>query len=275
MSILTNSKLLKKNRLDRWTLLNCTKIKEEHSFFLFKNYFIVNVLNKLFLKNNLFLLNCQLFQTSSLIHFYLSYINLKTKKSKNNSNIEISLFLRKIFKILNSYTNNKLSFYIILQNVQKYLIQLKRFLSFSSIKKSVFSKIKKYQMKYKFLKNLLQIFFFVMIKSNSAQLLSNYFSYICKIKIHKKDHLNFFKLFKIIIQKIIKSKISTVLGIKILLSGRINGLSRSRTKLFQYGNIPTNTFSCKIDYACKTSFSVNGTLGVKVWILNKNNNNKK
>ena len=269
MNIFKNLNLLKKKTLNKWTLIYCTKKNEEFTFFFFKEYLIVNVLNKLFLKNNLVLLNCQLFNSNSLIHVYISYINFKTKKVKTSSEQKISLFLRKIIKILNNYTNDKLNFYFILQNIQKYLIQLNIFLSYCSIKNFIFSKLKKYQIKYKFLKNLLQIFFFVITKLNSSQLLSNYISYICKIKFFKKDHLKFFKLFKIIISKIIKSKISIVSGIKIVLSGRINGLSRSRIKSFQYGNMPINTFNVHINHSFKTSYTVNGTLGVKVWILYK------
>ena len=221
------------------------------------------------MKNNLFLLGYQLFYTNSLIHIYLSYINIKTKKSKKDSKKKISLFLRKIIKILNNYTHNKLNFYFVLQNVQKYQVHLKFFSNYCYTKKSIFTKLKKYSMRYKFLKNLLQIFFLVFTKLNSAQLLANYIGYICSIKTFKKDHLKFFKLFKIIAQKIIKSKISIVSGIKIILNGRVNGLSRSRIKSYQYGNMPINTFNVNINKSFKVSFSANGTLGIKVWILYK------
>ena len=241
-------------------------------FFFIKNYVIFNVLKTILAKYKLLTLNCKLYKTNSLIHIYLSYINIRKKKTKDlsdRSKIETSLFINKIINTLNEYTKNKLNFYIIVQNVKKYLIQLKLFSTYNWIKKRVQAKLKKYANKYKILNTLLQIFFIVITKSNSAQLLSSYISYIFRFKAYKKDHLKLFKLFKTIIQLIIYSKISIISGIKIILSGRINGFARSRTRYFQQGHMPLNTFNVNIDYASNTAYSINGTLGVKVWIFEK------
>ena len=59
---------------------------------------------------------------------------------------------------------------------------------------------------------------------------------------------------------------SRVLGIKIIVSGRLNGAEISRSEQFLRGTVPLHTFRAPIDYAIKTAFTTYGTVGVKVWI---------
>ena len=60
-------------------------------------------------------------------------------------------------------------------------------------------------------------------------------------------------------------------GIKIKIKGRFNGAPRARHKIIQIGTgIPALTISSKIDYGEITSYTANGTFGVKVWIHEKN-----
>jgi len=269
MSRKINSNLLKKNKLNQWSYNYRITTKEEISFFLISNYVINNVLQTLFIKHQLMLVSCKFYQTNSLIHIYIAYLNIKTKSKKTRTKIETSLFINKIVNLLNNYTKNKLNFYIIIKNIHKYFIQLKLFYRYNLIKKRIYAKIKKYGNKYNILETLLQIFFVIITKSNSAKLLANYISHILKFKMYKKDHLKLLKLFKTIIQLILKTKISIVAGIKIILSGRLNGFSRSRTRYLQFGMMPLNTFNVNINYASRTAYTINGTLGVKVWIFEK------
>lgn len=55
-------------------------------------------------------------------------------------------------------------------------------------------------------------------------------------------------------------------GIKIMLSGRINGAEIGRREKFKLGRIPTQTLRANIDYAEKPAFTRSGYVGVKVWI---------
>jgi len=272
MSRKINSNLLKKNKIENWPYVNISKTNEEIPFYLYRNSVILNVLKKLFAKSKIFILNCKIYQTNSLLHIFLSYINGRTKNSKqlhNQNRVEDSLFVNKLIKSLDNYTKNKLNFYIIVQNIQKYIIQLKQFNNYTLLKKKLYLKFKKYENKYAFLKTLLQIFFIIVTKPNSAQLLADYIGFIYKLKIYRKDHLRLFKLFKTITKTLLASKISIISGIKIIIGGRINGFARSRSRFFQHGGMPLNTFDVKIDYAYNTSFTVNGTLGIKVWIFEK------
>ncbi len=55
-------------------------------------------------------------------------------------------------------------------------------------------------------------------------------------------------------------------GIKVALSGRINGAEIGRSEKYMEGTIPLQTIRAKIDYADVPSLTRSGYVGVKVWI---------
>lgn len=55
-------------------------------------------------------------------------------------------------------------------------------------------------------------------------------------------------------------------GVKILISGRLNGVEIARSEYFRDGNIPLQTFRSEIDYAHFPAKTTYGIIGVKVWI---------
>jgi len=55
-------------------------------------------------------------------------------------------------------------------------------------------------------------------------------------------------------------------GIKIRVSGRLNGAEIARAEYVHDGSVPLQTLRAWIDYGIATSFTTYGTIGVKVWI---------
>ena len=55
-------------------------------------------------------------------------------------------------------------------------------------------------------------------------------------------------------------------GIKIKLSGRLNGAEIARSEEFKQGRVPLHTFRMDIDYANVFAQTVYGKIGIKVWI---------
>ena len=55
-------------------------------------------------------------------------------------------------------------------------------------------------------------------------------------------------------------------GIKVSCAGRLGGAEIARTEWYREGSVPLQTIDADIDYACATSFTIYGTVGVKVWI---------
>lgn len=56
-------------------------------------------------------------------------------------------------------------------------------------------------------------------------------------------------------------------GIKIQVSGRLNGAEMSRSEMFKDGRTPLHTFRADIDYHQAEAHTTYGRIGVKVWIM--------
>ena len=56
-------------------------------------------------------------------------------------------------------------------------------------------------------------------------------------------------------------------GIKVMVSGRLNGAEMARSESFKEGRIPLSTFRADIDYHISEALTQYGKLGVKVWIM--------
>lgn len=55
-------------------------------------------------------------------------------------------------------------------------------------------------------------------------------------------------------------------GIKVIVSGRLNGAEIARSEVFSSGKIPLHTLRADIDYSRGAAFTIYGKIGVKVWI---------
>ena len=55
-------------------------------------------------------------------------------------------------------------------------------------------------------------------------------------------------------------------GIKILVSGRLNGAEMARSEMYKDGRTPLHTLRADIDYALGEALTKTGLIGVKVWI---------
>jgi small subunit ribosomal protein S3 len=56
-------------------------------------------------------------------------------------------------------------------------------------------------------------------------------------------------------------------GIKIQVSGRLNGAEIARSEWIREGRVPLQTLRANIDYATKEANTIYGILGIKVWLF--------
>ena len=56
-------------------------------------------------------------------------------------------------------------------------------------------------------------------------------------------------------------------GIKVQISGRLNGAEMARSESYKEGRIPLSTFRADIDYSLEEAHTTYGRIGVKVWIM--------
>ena len=65
-----------------------------------------------------------------------------------------------------------------------------------------------------------------------------------------------------------KAAKSGVKGIRIVVSGRVDGAERARSEELREGTIPLHTIKNDIDYATAIANTIYGVVGVKIWINN-------
>ncbi|MBD2576193.1 30S ribosomal protein S3 [Oscillatoria sp. FACHB-1406] len=66
------------------------------------------------------------------------------------------------------------------------------------------------------------------------------------------------------IQRALKAEVQ---GIKVQVSGRLNGAEIARTESTLEGSVPLHTLRADIDYAYRTALTIYGILGIKVWVF--------
>ena len=76
---------------------------------------------------------------------------------------------------------------------------------------------------------------------------------------------------KIAYRRAIKTAIASAMrmgaeGIKIQISGRLNGAEMARSEMYKEGRTPLHTFRADIDYCQAEALTKVGILGIKVWI---------
>lgn len=72
---------------------------------------------------------------------------------------------------------------------------------------------------------------------------------------------------RVVRQAIQRAQRADVQGIKIQVSGRLNGAEIARTEWTREGRVPLHTLRANIDYAYRTAQTIYGILGVKVWVF--------
>lgn len=70
---------------------------------------------------------------------------------------------------------------------------------------------------------------------------------------------------KVMKQELRRAMRGGVEGIKIQISGRLNGADMARTEKYMEGRVPLHTLRAKIDYGFKEALTTYGKIGVKVW----------
>ena len=61
-------------------------------------------------------------------------------------------------------------------------------------------------------------------------------------------------------------------GIRVCVSGRLNGIDIARKETYREGRVPLHTLRANIDYALTESHTTYGIIGVKVWIYTGEDN---
>lgn len=222
--------------------------KKNYSFFFYFNFIIRIYLKKLFNQKSIILSDIIIKKRLNTFLIYI-YIN-KNKKLKINKN--------KIEKNINNYllvNNFSLSSKIFLIN-----------LNIKFFKKShEFYKIFKFYKNQKKIYNLLFVISIALYSKNPKFLNLFLIKNLEKIKNHT--------LYLRTVNNILKNffiKYKNLLGYKIQLKGRVNGVKRARKIAIQSGQIPLTTLNLKIQLDSNKILTRYGICSLKTWLFFSN-----
>ena len=217
------------------------------------------------LDNNLVKINLFLYYKNFKISFYkIKFFSLKAISSFNlESKKRGLLFL--LTNYINSYNYNN----YVLRFVNLNTLLNKKDLSF------LFNKLKN-SIKGIFLRRFNLFIDFLKL---TVLYLNNYIDLGCYVKIwssifkflSKRVHTRFILFVKNVFIYVLNlcslfDKQSSILGIKFIISGRLQGKERSSSKLIKIGKVPTQSIRKDIDFAFYPSYTLYGAFGLKFWV---------
>nr|YP_010455860.1 ribosomal protein S3 [Tetraselmis marina]UUA64536.1 ribosomal protein S3 [Tetraselmis marina] len=84
-----------------------------------------------------------------------------------------------------------------------------------------------------------------------------------------EQRIPFRRAMRQVVQQAQKQKVQ---GIKIQISGRLNGAEIARSEWVREGRVPLQTLRANIDYSYTTAKTIYGLLGIKIWVFHDNEN---
>lgn len=79
---------------------------------------------------------------------------------------------------------------------------------------------------------------------------------------------------RVVKQTIKKVQRTTIQGIKVQVSGRLNGAEIARSEWKRNGRVPLHTLDASIDYISYSAQTIYGVIGIKVWLFHEMKQNK-
>lgn len=87
------------------------------------------------------------------------------------------------------------------------------------------------------------------------------------IALQLEKRVSYKRAAKMALQKVMKSGAK---GVKIMISGRLNGAEIANSEFYHEGSLPLHTLRADIDYGTAEAHTTFGVVGVKVWVYNGN-----
>jgi hypothetical protein len=232
------------------------------SLFLKKSILVIKE-NLNFSNNTLYLILDLFFETKKLKSYkkQTSSCNSKKRSFKESTlNSIVNLLVKKIrvnnlflkFKVVNNFIDKDFMLFIF-ASLKKYisLIFLRRFNLYI---------------------DLIKLTSLYLKKKVTVDIYLNLITVVFK-NLGKRSHSSFFLFFKELFNILVFSKKSlSLLGIKLVINGRLKGKPRSSTVFINAGCTPSQTLSANIDYAKAHTYTKKfGVLGFKLWINRQKN----
>lgn len=171
------------------------------------------------------------------------------------------MFLENFFSVLTKFIPRKYKILLTLerQNTQIFVINN---LNVIVQRKQKLLSLRKYKQNI-FFKYGVNVFFTSLKNKNPSKLIAQFIAIQIKVLKHHHFFIRFLKNALVILKSNIF--LSTVRGIKIQIKGRFNSRPRAQSQLIQIAKKPpVLTKNLNINYFEQTSFTLNGTFGIKI-----------
>lgn len=187
--------------------------------------------------------------------YKISWLNIQ---SLDNNKTKLYSFSTKLLEGIKLFLKNK---YNIILTVQKLKLA-----SESDLKtKNIGLKLRRFQ-RASFFKQGVSIIFAFISHANSEKLL---LKFIAKELAATKRHKFFLNFLKESLNLMVNQSFSKISGIKLIVTGRLNGVMRANSYVIKINSVPLITLCPNRVYSETTAYTKNGTLGVKLWVLKK------
>lgn len=197
------------------------------------------------------------------VSYYKLSITARDQKIKTLKNLKTSLFWNRIAKTIQLFVGNSTD--IILHFRQLSVVTNRKFTN-KQVKmlKKIVGQLRKYR-KSSFFREGINLIFTFLITNQSSNILATFIA----TELRKQKRHNFFLSFiKTTLKLLNQNRFTTPKRIMIKIKGRFNGAPRAKHRVINIGeNMPNLSIQANIENSETTSFTQNGTFGVKVWTL--------
>ena len=270
-----NPNLLQLTKNNNWKSKYFEKISSECSIYSQRDKEIRNFVVRFFKISQLILHNCRLYFFNKSLHIFISYhsnLNSFSHKIKKNAldrfklkcyNLKKQIFFQKLFESLTSFTKKKINFFLVLKELKFNIKQIILNAKIKTLIKKNIASLRKYQTS-KFFKQGINILFNCASNRKSSNLLAKFIAVQLK---NLKRHNFFIRFIQNTLKSFKNNQFFKFKGIKIEIKGRLNRRPRARNKIIKISNsVSVLTIDSIIDYSEEIAFTLNGTIGIKVWI---------
>lgn len=199
----------------------------------------------------------------NLLNYYKTLLSIQNHKNVNT--IENNFFFKQLLDSIFLFTGKKFNINLTIKQLNNNLKYNMTKQDLKVLKKNL-TQLRKYKQN-SFFKNGLNLIFTYVKLTGSSNLISEFIA--TEFQKYKK-HNSFLRFLIITLRLFVKSSLSNIEAVKIIIKGRLNGNPRSRHRIINIGNgIPVLTLNSNINYSESVAFTSNGTLGIKVWTLSK------
>lgn len=213
-----------------------------------------------FCANKLFL-NMSLFFRSTKVK------NYKKKSSVKQSSISKKLFNDNFLNLFNANLNN-LKINLIFLNIKIINKDINPKLLLSAFNENKRFANLLFARRFNFFVDFLKVCCLFIQGSTSSKPLLVVFAQIFKI-LPKRNHARFFIFVNHLFQFIIAQKQSNIIGLKLIVNGKIRGKTRSDSKCVQVGQVSLQSIDQKIDLSFLHAYTIYGAFGLKFYVCYK------